>query len=311
MSSRSSILTVIDPNDTNSRAIERAAWLAERLDLDLELFICDYDPTVAPVDALRERLLEADRVLLDEIAESLSARDFDITTDVRWDRPLDEGIIRKAVESSASFVVKDTHYHSALKRTILSNTDWNLIRQCPTPLLLVKDHTMPAVPTILAAVDPMHEHGKPAELDRHLISVAKRLSAAAGGQTHIAHVFDAAPAAAYATTVAAPEAPAALMTPHATIVAAQRKQHKQALKQLGGEVDIGEPHAHFREGGVANSLIEITKELAADLVVMGAVSRSRLQSAFIGHTAERVLDRLPCDVMVVKPDDFKTRVAGT
>jgi universal stress protein E len=39
---------------------------------------------------------------------------------------------------------------------------------------------------------------------------------------------------------------------------------------------------------------------------MGAVSRSRLRSVFIGSTAEKVLDRLPCDVLIVKPPDFES-----
>ena len=47
----------------------------------------------------------------------------------------------------------------------------------------------------------------------------------------------------------------------------------------------------------------------AAIVVMGAVSRSGLRRAFIGNTAERVLDRLPCDVLVVKPPRFKSAVA--
>jgi len=38
--------------------------------------------------------------------------------------------------------------------------------------------------------------------------------------------------------------------------------------------------------------------------VMGAVSRSRVQELFVGSTAERVLDRIGCDVLVVKPADF-------
>ena len=37
---------------------------------------------------------------------------------------------------------------------------------------------------------------------------------------------------------------------------------------------------------------------------MGAVSRSGLQRIFIGSTAERVLDRLPCDLIVVKRPGF-------
>jgi universal stress protein E len=41
---------------------------------------------------------------------------------------------------------------------------------------------------------------------------------------------------------------------------------------------------------------------------MGAVSRSGLKRVFIGNTAERVLDALPCDVLVVKPAHFASRV---
>jgi universal stress protein E len=38
---------------------------------------------------------------------------------------------------------------------------------------------------------------------------------------------------------------------------------------------------------------------------MGAVSRSALERLFIGSTAEEVLDRVPCDLLIVKADGFK------
>ena len=37
---------------------------------------------------------------------------------------------------------------------------------------------------------------------------------------------------------------------------------------------------------------------------MGAVSRSALERLFIGSTAEAVLDKLSCDVLIVKPAAF-------
>jgi universal stress protein E len=41
---------------------------------------------------------------------------------------------------------------------------------------------------------------------------------------------------------------------------------------------------------------------------MGAVSRGRLQEVFLGSTAERVLDRIGCDVLVIKPADFAEKL---
>jgi hypothetical protein len=41
---------------------------------------------------------------------------------------------------------------------------------------------------------------------------------------------------------------------------------------------------------------------------MGAVSRSAIKRFFIGNAAERTLDRLNCDVLVVKPRGFRSGV---
>jgi universal stress protein E len=67
--------------------------------------------------------------------------------------------------------------------------------------------------------------------------------------------------------------------------------------------------SHLVEGNPAVMIPRKARELGAGIVVMGAVSRSGLQRVFIGNTAERVLEALPCDVLVVKPDGFKARVA--
>ena len=45
-----------------------------------------------------------------------------------------------------------------------------------------------------------------------------------------------------------------------------------------------------------------------DLVVMGSVGRSGLSGMLIGNTAERILRKLPCSVLVVKPDGFVSPV---
>jgi universal stress protein E len=42
---------------------------------------------------------------------------------------------------------------------------------------------------------------------------------------------------------------------------------------------------------------------------MGAVSRSGLKRIFIGNTAQRLLDTLACDILVVKPHQFRARVS--
>ena len=59
--------------------------------------------------------------------------------------------------------------------------------------------------------------------------------------------------------------------------------------------------SHLYEGLAQDCLQKAAQQHAADFVVMGAVSRRGLKRLFIGSTAERVLDRLPCDVVIIKP----------
>jgi universal stress protein E len=52
----------------------------------------------------------------------------------------------------------------------------------------------------------------------------------------------------------------------------------------------------------------IANPMKADVGVMGAVARNRWKRLFIGATAERTLEHVPCDVLIVKPDWFQTPV---
>jgi hypothetical protein len=61
-------------------------------------------------------------------------------------------------------------------------------------------------------------------------------------------------------------------------------------------------------GEVADQLSAFTRRSGTAIVIMGAVSRSAIVRLFIGNTAERALDRLSCDVLVVKPRGFRSSV---
>ena len=50
---------------------------------------------------------------------------------------------------------------------------------------------------------------------------------------------------------------------------------------------------------------EIVEQVGAGVVVMGAIARNAIKRVFIGSTAERVMDSLPCDLLIIKPGWFK------
>jgi universal stress protein E len=55
----------------------------------------------------------------------------------------------------------------------------------------------------------------------------------------------------------------------------------------------------------------MAENLKADVVIMGAVARNRWKRLFIGATAERTLEHLPCDLLIIKPDWFRSPVELT
>lgn len=306
------ILVVIDPTADVRPAMQRAMYLAEHLEMAVDLFICHYDPHLAgqrffdsaDLKQARKRVTDEKLAFLRHLAESHRDYDVPIGIQVAWDTPLHEGIIREALRTNARYVLKDTHYHSAVSRAMFTNTDWHLIRDCPAPLWLVKQGQGFTKPCIMAAVDPMHEHDKPASLDRRILSEAFDLEGKLDGSVHAVHACNVFPA------IAASSGAAFGPTPIAThdIAATLEKAHAEAFGRLTDEFAVPEERTHLIPGIVTDLLPYMAREVAANLVVMGAVARSRLEHAFVGSTAENVLDHLPCDVLIIKPEGFVSAV---
>ncbi len=303
------IVCVIDPTSADQPALDRAAWLARESGAALELFVCYYNEYLsgerlfdAPsLEKTRQEILNGHEQHLQNLAEPLAASGISVATTAVWDHPLYEGIVRHAAAVGADIVFKDTHHYSAVSRAILTNTDWNLIRACASLLWLVKPRDFAAAPVFLAAIDPMNDHDKPAALDDEIIVTSKALATATGGTLHAFHSYD--PRVAVATASANAYIPVSL--PFDEIEQQMRERHGRRFAEITTFHDISNDRAHLISGLTHEELPELARKLPADVVVMGAVSRNRWKRLFIGATAERTLEHLPCDLLIVKPDWFQ------
>jgi universal stress protein E len=305
MAKNNSILVIVDPTAQEQPAVARAAWLAQKLKCKLELFICDYDQYLAgerffdtkALQKARAELLKRHLSRLEKLAAPLRDKGITVTCDTAWDHPLHEGILRKIEAAKARLVVKDTHYHSAIRRSLFSNTDWHVIRDCKSPLWLVKPSDHVEISTLLAAVDPVHERDKPAKLDHRILDAAEEIRAAIDGSLHVVHAFD--PAPIYAVSTDAMSFP--ITEPINDAVDALRTEHQAAMDDLVKQHQPAPKSTRVIEGETREVLVGAVDELDADVVVIGAVSRGALKRLALGSTAERVLDFVPCDLLIVKP----------
>lgn len=309
------LLVVLDSDEGDMAVVTRAIELAKHLGADIELFSCVYDAYIAgerffdspDLDNAKLARLTAEKKQLDEVAETVREAGIKVSVNVRWDTPVFEGIVRKVMRSEPRMVLRNNQYHSAIGRAIFSNDDWSLIRSCPVPLMIVRPRAFEHDGLrIAAAVDPLHRNDKPAELDNNIIEHAKALAKAMKGDLQVVHTFDATAAIAASSGVI----PTATILPGDEIREEVREQHETRLFELTDAHDIARDHVHNIEGDSRVRLPEFAIDREIDLMVVGAVSRGRIKRWLIGSTAEKILDKLPCDLLILKPADFETPVSA-
>lgn len=312
MSGISVILCVIDPTSRSQPALQRATWLALRTGATLELAICYYNEYLSgdrffdsrSLQQARQQVLDGYRERLETMAQPLQADGLQVRTSAVWDHPLYEAIVRHAMSVDADIVFKDTHHHSAPSRTFFTHTDWSLIRSCPMPLWLVKPMEIADKPILIAAIDPLHQHDKPAALDDAILTISRAVAESTGAEIHAFHSYD--PRVALATASSNAYIPVSL--PFDQIEKEMRERHEERFIEVTQFHEVDADKSHLISGRAHEELPALARELDAAVVVMGAVARSRFRRLFIGSTAERTLEELPCDLLIIKPDWFRPPV---
>lgn len=298
------LLVVIDPNRDSQPALQRAAWLARQNSAQLHLLLVDYHAGLdgrlfdSALQAKgRAALLEQHGQWLEERVAPLRGSGLQVQVDIRWGKRLDKEVLAKVAELQPDLVLKSAAHNSLLRRLLLTDNCWQLIRHCPVPLWLVH-HAEWQGRSLCAALDPLHSADKPAALDHMLIRTAMELSQRFGLQAHYLHchaplprslVFD-----------------AAMVADYDGYVHDSAQAHRKAFEQLIGQYPIALPDTHLLEGFTEEVLPRFVREHEIDLLLMGAVARGQLDTALIGHTAQRVLQAVDCDLLVFRADSSRS-----
>jgi universal stress protein E len=296
------ILVLMEPGAEAQPAFDAALLLARRFGARLELLMSDYQDLhaayfsspSATVQEFHDAVMSAHRAVLEKYTRRAADAGVPAICEALWGTPFHEIVLGRVAATQPDLVVKHSVHHNRIERTLFTGSDWHLIRECPVPLLLVKAPDRLVGQRILVCVDPMHAHDKPAVLDHRLLRTAALLAGPLEGEVHALHVFSVpTPVAVVGDAYIA----AAAVPPADATVAASTVAFRQLLAVHG----VPAERAHLSVGAPARDILAEARKLNAGLVIMGAVSRGRLDRWFVGNTAEAVLDRLSCNVWVEKP----------
>ena len=190
-------------------------------------------------------------------------------------------VMAAAEQEEADLIVLGTARSETLGRMLLGNTIENLVRKSPVSVLVVKNRPRGAYRHVLTGTDFTEE-------SRHGLTIATGLFPEAN---HVLmHAYE---------------------MPYRALMLDTKLSHDfsametDTIKSFLDEAEIPEEirarvHPLIEHGPPEGMLRKYVTERDADLVVIGAYSRSLAFHLLIGGTARRIVDAMPSDVLVVR-----------
>jgi universal stress protein E len=303
MSAYNNVLVVLDPSAEKQKALNRAIELVRLQGGKLTAFLSVYDFSYEMTtmlsgeerESMRQAVIKDRELWISDFLAAPRAGGINIDIKVVWHNRPFEAVVLAVLEDDYDLVIKGTHDHDVLKSMIFTPTDWHILRKCPCPVLLVKDHDWPQGGNIIAAVNAGSEQKHHLSLNQRVISKALQMAKMLKAQTHLVNAYPGTPVN---IAIEIPE-----FNPQ-EYNSTMKHHHMDAVSALAKQYDIDEQHCHVKEGMPEDALPGLAATLDAEMVIIGTIGRTGFSAAIIGNTAEHVIDRLDCDVLAVKPADF-------
>jgi len=308
MANYQNMLVVIDPSQDDQPALRRAVYLHHRIGGKIKAFLPIYDfsyemTTLLSPDertSMRKGVISQRTAWVKEQAHYYLEAGVPIEIKVVWHNRPFEAIIQEVIAGGHDLVLKMAHQNDKLSAVIFTPTDWHLLRKCPSPVWMVKDKPWPEDGKALVAVNLASEEVYHDALNEKLVSETLKLADKVN-HTEV-HLVGAYPTTPINIAIELPDFDPSVYND------AIRGQHLIAMKALRQKFNIDEDHTHVEKGLPEEIIPSLAEQLQAGIVVLGTIGRTGLSAAFLGNTAEQVIDHLRCDLLVLKPNDYQSPV---
>jgi len=299
------ILVYIDPTKESQPALERAVDFAKKDNkIKITLFVCCYDLSFEMTSlssseeqqTMRSIVIKENQEWLNALAAPYQEQGITIATQVVWHhRPFQAAII-EVLKNQYDLVIKSTHQHPKLSAILFTPTDWNLLRKCPVPVLLVKHPSWPANSNILCAIDCKSiQDDEHHELNAEILKEAESIATLLNANMHLVNAY--------------PTPPMNIMLelPEFDPINYEndlQKFHQKTLNEYAKSYNIPASQVHLRQGLAEDVICDVAHEIDAQLVILGSVGRTGLSATLLGHTAEQAIDNINCNLLALKPKGF-------
>lgn len=279
----------------NAEAVRQALWLARLNSASID-FLFSIDLSAKAQEVISECGTDECNVL-DEARGQLSV----LVKNARKERITAEShvvigkswmeLIRQVLRKQNDLVLVGTHHRSTIQGFFLGSTGIKLLRKCPCPVWITQPWAEQTLDSILVAHDLRPVGDLAMELGSSMASLQN-------AQLHVVH--------------AAEHLDFDYIFPAS--VSAQRKQtygdeaRKHIETQLA-KANLPRPAMiHFLFDTPMVAIMNCVEKHNVDLLVMGTLGRMGIPGFITGSTAERLLPRISCSLLAVKPPGFQSPV---
>lgn len=282
------ILVISDPDFEANTAIPKAFEFQQKLKVQLHI-VYFYQEDMRGLGSegteIRENLLAR----LEQKAKAQMASlqsEHSITYEVVWSEDLASWINDYAKAHSLMMVIKTGH---RTEKFLYTPTDWQLIRTCPAPIMLLVNQKWQKAQHILASIDLKSTDSDKKQLNYQIIEQATDLSKLFNVDVHVAYVEQ------FSHVL------------RDLGIKSKTEVEENALAHYKVEIDniiqtygIDPDKFHIHAGNPDKVIPSLAAQYKASLVIIGSASKQGLRQKLVGNTAEGILKILKTDVLVLK-----------
>jgi len=215
-------------------------------------------------------------------------------------------IIKEVLRGSYSLLITRKIQENTLIEKFFGTATLNLIRECPCPVWIFPPRGEKRFAKILVSVDTNTTRDDEQELNGKLLRIAASIAKNEHGELHVLHCWEDEgkdlPEGKFA------EIPDQQVKQYN--VDAEKKEMEKFQEFLTPyRTTFRDDHIHFYKDDPGHGIPNITRNQGIKLLILGTLGRTGIERYVIGNTAERILNRVECSVLVIKPNGFISRVA--
>ena len=177
-----------------------------------------------------------------------------------------------------------------------------LLRKCPCPVWLVKPQSDFKFEHVLGCLDTSNSDSLEYDLNTEVLELAHEISQYHKGRMSLIHAWSIWNELMLKNRTSEEE--------YEQLQTRNRDEVNRLLQEFVDRqsIEVRRESIHLVKGEPSQVIPSFAQEHKVDLIVMGTVGRSGLSGMIMGNTAERILGRIECSVLAVKPKDFKSPI---